>query len=215
MSLVVINNNNNNNDTTNTFPRVKPGLRPGGTESLPESSGKVASKAIDAASGSIKDVTKIEQPGEEEEKDSNYPFVDFLLKLAQLPTLELQNKLEESQEDIFQIKSLLESCPFTDNNNYPIWVPPLPPPKKKQPVFVWYEHISKAGGTSFCKVVGDNMKRSEIPPYYCMPQDPKVPIPTAASDVGRIRNYKPTCPQIQKYDWSVTNGNPFRANVFR
>jgi len=42
-------------------------------------------------------------------------------------------------------------------------------------VMVWYEHLSKAGGTSFCKLAGKNMKRKEVPSYYCMPSEPGMP----------------------------------------
>ena len=37
--------------------------------------------------------------------------------------------------------------------------------------FVWFEHLSKAGGTSFCEFVRKNVGMRRTPPYYCMPSD--------------------------------------------
>jgi hypothetical protein len=42
-------------------------------------------------------------------------------------------------------------------------------------IMVWYEHLSKAGGTSFCKLAMKNMPRKEVPSYYCMPSEPGMP----------------------------------------
>ena len=38
-----------------------------------------------------------------------------------------------------------------------------------------YEHLSKAGGTSFCKLAQKNLPRREVPAYYCMPSEPGMP----------------------------------------
>jgi len=37
--------------------------------------------------------------------------------------------------------------------------------------FVWFEHLSKAGGTSFCEFARKNVGRRKTPNYYCMPSD--------------------------------------------
>ena len=37
--------------------------------------------------------------------------------------------------------------------------------------FIFYQHLRKAGGTGFCELAKKNMKREEIPPYYCMPDN--------------------------------------------
>jgi len=37
-------------------------------------------------------------------------------------------------------------------------------------VILWYEHLSKAGGTSFCEIVNSNMPRLMVPRYHCMPR---------------------------------------------
>jgi hypothetical protein len=36
-------------------------------------------------------------------------------------------------------------------------------------VIVWYEHISKSGGTTFCALANRNMLPSSVPKYHCMP----------------------------------------------
>lgn len=35
--------------------------------------------------------------------------------------------------------------------------------------WVFYQHLRKAGGTSFCDLAKSNMPQKAIPPYYCMP----------------------------------------------
>jgi hypothetical protein len=37
--------------------------------------------------------------------------------------------------------------------------------------WIFYQHLRKAGGTGFCDLAQINMKRSEIPSYYCMPDN--------------------------------------------
>jgi hypothetical protein len=37
--------------------------------------------------------------------------------------------------------------------------------------WLFYQHLRKAGGTGFCELARKNMKRSTIPPYYCMPDN--------------------------------------------
>ncbi|KAL7505374.1 hypothetical protein ACHAXN_002882 [Cyclotella atomus] len=37
-------------------------------------------------------------------------------------------------------------------------------------VVLWYEHISKAGGTTFCGLANTNMPRTSVPRYHCMPR---------------------------------------------
>jgi len=37
-------------------------------------------------------------------------------------------------------------------------------------VAIWYEHLSKAGGTTFCGLAVSNMIRSSVPRYHCMPR---------------------------------------------
>ena len=92
-------------------------------------------------------------------------FLDFLVELARLPTSDLRRRLYD--EDIFQRAELEGSCPFASP---PPWLPPTPP-KRDSTGLVWYEHVSKAGGTSFCQLAQVNMRKEEVPPYYCMPRD--------------------------------------------
>lgn len=118
---------------------------------------------------------------------SESKYLDYLIDLALMPTTDLAKKIE--QDDIFQIASLLESCPFADDEELPAWVPPAPPKKHAEP-FVWYEHVSKAGGTSFCELAQHNMPKSEIPPYYCMPRDEEFKPNDPDGRVGRWDNDK-------------------------
>ncbi|KAL7457696.1 hypothetical protein ACHAWC_010397 [Mediolabrus comicus] len=37
-------------------------------------------------------------------------------------------------------------------------------------VILWYEHMSKAGGTTFCGLAKTNLGRDLVPKYYCMPK---------------------------------------------
>ena len=37
--------------------------------------------------------------------------------------------------------------------------------------WVFYQHLRKAGGTSFCDLARRNLKSREVPPYYCMPDE--------------------------------------------
>lgn len=41
-------------------------------------------------------------------------------------------------------------------------------------VAIWFEHISKAGGTSFCGLARANMKPWQVPRWYCMPSKGKL-----------------------------------------
>jgi hypothetical protein len=41
-------------------------------------------------------------------------------------------------------------------------------------VAIWFEHISKAGGTSFCELARANMKPWQVPRWYCMPSKGKL-----------------------------------------
>lgn len=93
--------------------------------------------------------------------------MEALLMLARLPANVLQQKLEV--DDVFSIKPLMDhTCPFT---SLPDWMPRDQPRHPTYDPFIWYEHVSKAGGTSFCKTAEKNMPRFQIPPYYCMPRD--------------------------------------------
>jgi hypothetical protein len=125
-------------------------------------------------------------PRKEKGEDDQSSMIDFLLQLARLPTSELRRCLND--EDIFQLK-LLESskqCPTQMSLSHsppPIWFPSDQYSKRKKSFvlnstnhpLLWYEHLSKAGGTSFCKLAQINMKPQQVPPYYCMPRDGALP----------------------------------------
>jgi len=38
-----------------------------------------------------------------------------------------------------------------------------------EPYFLFFQHLRKAGGTNFCTLAKDNMKKEELPKYFCMP----------------------------------------------
>eukprot|EP00536_Pseudo-nitzschia_multiseries_P013597 jgi/Psemu1/212193/e_gw1.592.32.1 len=38
-----------------------------------------------------------------------------------------------------------------------------------EPYFLFFQHLRKAGGTNFCALANKNMKKSELPKYFCMP----------------------------------------------
>lgn len=40
--------------------------------------------------------------------------------------------------------------------------------KKERGYYILYQHLRKAGGTSFCELAKSNMDRNTVPPYYCM-----------------------------------------------
>jgi hypothetical protein len=120
----------------------------------------------------------------DEEGSSTSSMIEFFLELARLPFLELKRRLYD--EDIFQLKVLETSkqCPIPMllSNSSPIWFPSEQYVKRKKIVLnatnnllLWYEHLSKAGGTSFCKLAQMNLKPKQVPPYYCMPRDGTLP----------------------------------------
>ena len=112
------------------------------------------------------------------ETTSSEDFTDFLVELARLPTADLRKKLYD--DDIFQLaaleaaqsKSVFRSCPLA---SLPPWVPPSalsPRVYQRSSQVIWYEHLSKAGGTSFCKLAQTNLNNvTEVPAHYCMPGD--------------------------------------------
>ncbi|KAI2492502.1 hypothetical protein MHU86_22042 [Fragilaria crotonensis] len=114
----------------------------------------------------------------QEENKSSTDFTRFLVELARLPTKDLQKKLY--YDDVFELaaletaqrNSLVKSCPL---KSLPPWLPPsaLSPRVYHRPSHViWYEHLSKAGGTSFCKLAQTNLNNAtEVPAHYCMPGD--------------------------------------------
>lgn len=41
----------------------------------------------------------------------------------------------------------------------------------KPNTFIFYQHLRKAGGTSFCDLATHNLPKSQVPGYYCMPDN--------------------------------------------
>ena len=111
-----------------------------------------------------------------------------LLRLARLPAADLKRALDLDGGDAFGLKGLeAGQCPAAPVDWLPARAPPGPAAhfrhraetkaggRQTKPSLVWYEHLSKAGGTSFCKLAKKNMPRKEIPAYYCMPSEPGMP----------------------------------------
>lgn len=105
----------------------------------------------------------------------------WVAALGGLASTELRRQLDPEGADAFGLKELeVGTCP-----DRPVeWLPPRPPSTTSavfrqrvpdRPTMVWYEHLSKAGGTSFCKLARTNMPRKEVPSYYCMPSEPGMP----------------------------------------
>ncbi len=42
--------------------------------------------------------------------------------------------------------------------------------RNEESVLIWYEHISKAGGTTFCGLAKTNLGQKLVPRYFCMPK---------------------------------------------
>lgn len=59
--------------------------------------------------------------------------------------------------------------------------------------FLWFEHLSKAGGTSFCTFARKNVSPRRTPSYYCMPSDGA----RIAGTDGRVGRW--TADQIRDY----------------
>jgi len=52
--------------------------------------------------------------------------------------------------------------------------PPMGRYDAKNEVLLWYEHMSKAGGTTFCGLANSNMMPWQVPNYHCMPRKGKL-----------------------------------------
>ncbi|KAL3935817.1 MAG: hypothetical protein SGBAC_008741 [Bacillariaceae sp.] len=128
-------------------------------------------------------------------------IVDTLMGLADMPYSELQHILEGGedteeklrQKNPFHLEDLQDGkCPWAKGTQLS-WLPTqksldaphlyqkelnakqLRKPNLGTVAAVYYEHLSKAGGTSFCKLAQANMARRLVPNYYCMPSKPNEP----------------------------------------
>eukprot|EP00980_Cylindrotheca_fusiformis_P014655 scaffold3987_cov134-Cylindrotheca_fusiformis.AAC.5 len=110
-----------------------------------------------------------------------------LFQLAQMNPQDLQGLLEgdDDSKNPFQIDQLQEGkCPESFEGEIP-WLPKRQPSELSERfkaqmsgggqeglntgpvVALYYDHLSKAGGTSFCKLAQTNMPKEQVPPYYC------------------------------------------------
>lgn len=119
--------------------------------------------------------------------------VGWLQHLVQLPTHELRVQLNASEGDVFGLTALQAGrCPA----DQPAWLPARPSPnaaalfKQGGSALLWYDHLSKAGGTSFCKLAQRNMPRKDVPAYYCMPSEKGMPDARVGQwDNAKLRRY--------------------------
>ena len=125
-------------------------------------------------------------------------IVETLMGLARMPTNDLRAMLEGTSSspplvDPFHFAELRKGqCPWSGDDLIE-WLPERPLLQSSEwyrqdngnangyktsnhnKVAVYYEHLSKAGGTSFCTMAKANMPKEEIPRYYCMPSEPGMP----------------------------------------
>ena len=155
-----------------------------------------------------KPVPKVSPPGIQAATTNE--VVEALMRLAQMSSAELRQLLEPPNGDAssnadnpFLLPQLRKGqCPWSGDAVVQ-WLPQRPPLQPSEwfrnrgdessdrpVVAVYYEHLSKAGGTSFCKVAIANMPRIEVPRYYCMPSEPgKADARIGSWTRDKIRNY--------------------------
>ncbi|CAJ1967356.1 unnamed protein product [Cylindrotheca closterium] len=161
-------------------------------------------------------------------------IVESLMGLADMPFSELQHVLEGGedaeaelrQKNPFHLDELQEGkCPWAEGTQLS-WLPPqksLEAPhlyqkelqakqlRKKNtggPIAaVYYEHLSKAGGTSFCKLAQANMARRLVPNYYCMPSKPNEPdARVGAWPIDELKEYfQTTTNRLVSNEWEPFN----------
>lgn len=144
----------------------------------------------------------------------------FLLGLARSPPSDLRAAFADARTDPFRLEDLRTgSCPDGDAME---WLPARPPSSARtfdwfrrrndrgghddlaRPVVgVYYEHLSKAGGTSFCELARDNMPKREVPDYYCMPSEPgKIDARVGTWTKEKLANYFRTKPhRLVSNEW--------------
>ena len=122
-------------------------------------------------------------------------ILETLMGLARMPTNDLRAMLEGTSSspslvDPFHLAELRKGqCPWNGDDLIE-WLPERPLLQSSEwyrqdngnsngykttnhnKVAVYYEHLSKAGGTSFCTMAKANMPKEEVPRYYCMPSEP-------------------------------------------
>ncbi len=64
-------------------------------------------------------------------------------------------------------------------------------PTEEADVAIWYEHVSKAGGTTFCALAHANMEVRRVPEYHCMPSLSSSSGKPSSAATGRTNSYSP------------------------
>ncbi|EGB12907.1 hypothetical protein AURANDRAFT_60941 [Aureococcus anophagefferens] len=125
-------------------------------------------------------------------------LVDELVALAALPPREALAYLDADPLDVERVSNATAwTCPdrrllSSSPRRNPSRAAAANLKAAKPGAFVWFDHLSKAGGTSFCEFARRNLGIKRTPSYYCMPPDPKVPGPD-----GRVGRWPG--PQLKGY----------------
>ena len=183
--------------------------------------------------GASKPAPQQQQQQQQQQKESPAAkldgIVNVLMELAQMPSEQLRNMLEGSdgEKDPFQLQALEQGeCPFSQQSSSSIdWLPDRPimsqtaaqwfqnpqasssTSSPSSSVVVYYEHLSKAGGTSFCKLAQSNMAKKEVPSYYCMPSEPgKVDARVGSWTEQKLQDYVQSHPhRLVSNEWEPFN----------
>ena len=145
------------------------------------------------SSGKERDVVILQESNHDNK--SLETIVAFLMNLAKLPPQQLWDMFgmegnTNNGKDPFSLQELQQGkCPTGLKTAE--WLPPRPwnseelsslfksnveklksggNTKNEERVIVWYEHLSKAGGTTFCGLARTHFGKAFVPKYFCMPK---------------------------------------------
>jgi hypothetical protein len=116
------------------------------------------------------------------------PLRDMLLDLALLAPRDALAALDKDPLGVERVTNASEwRCPaerLLSSSNAPSREALRRMRENRDGAFLWFDHLSKAGGTSFCKFARKNVGMKSTPRYYCMPSD-GADIPGTDGRVGR------------------------------
>ena len=116
------------------------------------------------------------------------PLREMLLDLALLAPRDALAALDKDPLGVERVTNASEwRCPaerLLSSSNAPSREALRRMRENRDGAFLWFDHLSKAGGTSFCKFARKNVGFKSTPRYYCMPSD-GADIPGTDGRVGR------------------------------
>ncbi|KAJ8601372.1 hypothetical protein CTAYLR_005027 [Chrysophaeum taylorii] len=120
----------------------------------------------------------------------------LLLEIAAMPAREALAALDRDPLGVEAVQNASEwACPTRER--LVARVPNVDAERglrfRREGAFLWFEHLSKAGGTSFCAFARKNVGARRTPPYYCMPSDGA----KIAGTDGRVGRWKSA--QLREY----------------